>query len=173
MFSNVNSLISFTVTDEYSRCALCVIKIAIRDRMKFTWKYPDRMHRDNFGWHSGIVPRSREKVNNGVLISTWLICVGHDRLTDVTGVIPFGFWHRTVLLCCHLLMPLCQTPGLFFCPFYGRNSAIFPMANHIFFFPNFCPKIPNSKDQKICCQTKVFRGVKARENALLMGMQVK
>ena len=40
----------------------------------------------------------------------------------------------------------------------------------IYFFPNFCPEIPNSKDQKICCQTKVFRGIKARENALLMGM---
>ena len=36
------------------------------------------------------------------------------------------------------------------------------------FFPNVCPKIPNSKGQKICCQTKVFSGIKASKKALLM-----
>ena len=30
------------------------------------------------------------------------------------------------------------------------------MANHIF-FPNFCPQIPNSQDQKKCFQTKYYR----------------
>ena len=41
----------------------------------------------------------------------------------------------------------CMHSGLFG-PFYGRNSAIFSMANHIFFSPNFCPTIPNSKVKK-------------------------
>ena len=31
--------------------------------------------------------------------------------------------------------------------FYGWNSAIFPMANRIF-FPNFCPEFPNFQDPK-------------------------
>ena len=37
----------------------------------------------------------------------------------------------------------------FFCPFYGRYLAIFPMGNHIYFFPNFWPIIPNQEDEKI------------------------
>ena len=66
-----------------------------------------------------------------------------------------------------LVSKICY-PGFFFCPFYGRNSALFSMANHIFFFPNFCPKIPNSKGQKIFSQTKVFSWIKASQKALLM-----
>ena len=42
-----------------------------------------------------------------------------------------------------LFTPVCIQG--FFCPFYGRNSAIFPMANHIFFSQNFCPKFPIPK----------------------------
>ena len=79
-----------------------------------------------------------------------------------------GSVHNTKYRNYELSVQVCIS-GPIFCPFYGRNSAIFPMENHIF-FPNFCPKIPNSKDKKTCCQTKVFRGIKARENALLMGM---
>ena len=57
----------------------------------------------------------------------------------------------------------------FFCPSYGRNLSIFPMANHIF-FSQFLSQ--NSQFQRLenILSNKSFRGIETRENALLMGM---
>ena len=41
--------------------------------------------------------------------------------------------------------------GIFFVHFMAE-IRLYSQWQIISFFPNFCPKIPNPKNQKICCQ---------------------
>ena len=52
----------------------------------------------------------------------------------------------------------------FFSVHFMAEIRLYSKCQIISFFRNFCPKIPNSKDQKMCGQTKDFRGIKAEEN---------
>ena len=56
-------------------------------------------------------------------------------------------------------------PQGFFSVHFMAEIRLYSQWQIISFFPNFCPKIPNSKDQEISCQTEVFRGIK-QENML-------
>ena len=81
---------------------------------------------------------------------------------DITANIPID--HQ--LLVNHLKPPefdcsILIFKGLFSVHFMAE-IRLYSQWQIISFFPNFCPKIPNSKDQEICYQTKVFRGIKAR-----------
>ena len=57
----------------------------------------------------------------------------------------------------------------FFSVHFMAEIWLYSHLQIISFFPYFCPKIPNSKDKNMLLN-KDFRGIKARENALLMGM---
>ena len=57
----------------------------------------------------------------------------------------------------------------FFCPFYGRNLAIFPLANHIF-FSQFLTQNSQFQRSGYMLSNKGFKGIRAKKHALLMGM---